>query len=388
MAALNAKRKFAVAAFAPGLLNVALMARRSRSPRRAPGERGSTVRMRSAIGALAGGLLQVVAQWPALRASVTRRGPRFVLDPDVREVLSTHRAAHLRHRHLLRRPGPLATLPLRAGPGAQSYFSWAMRLCDFPQGIFVMALSTAALPVAVDARGQGRPQELARPGRTAWRWPCSWPSRRACAGRARRAHRGDALPARAFDARAAARDRARPGWQGGAIWTVAAVRQTCRRSTRSATRGRRSSSARSTWDRVHRPRRDAQGAAGARRDQRRGGGLERRADGAPARGAAPASGDDRRPGARTVHGAHARRLPLLAPNGPAGALSRALPGIAGMVAFTTVFALAAWGMRAPELEEIARAFRRRLTPRRGDAGGEPASKTVVGTPRDDRRRTG
>jgi len=79
---------------------------------------------------------------------------------------------------------------------------------------------------------------------------------------------------------------------------------------------------------------------------------------------------------------------LLAPNGPAGALSRALPGIAGMVAFTTVFALAAWGMRAPELEEIARAFRRRLTPRRGDAGGEPASKTVVGTPRDDRRRTG
>jgi putative peptidoglycan lipid II flippase len=32
------------------------------------------------------------------------------------------------------------------GLGAQSYFSWALRLCDFPQGIFVMALQTAALP--------------------------------------------------------------------------------------------------------------------------------------------------------------------------------------------------------------------------------------------------
>ncbi len=32
------------------------------------------------------------------------------------------------------------------GMGAQSYFGWALRLCDFPQGIFVMALQTAALP--------------------------------------------------------------------------------------------------------------------------------------------------------------------------------------------------------------------------------------------------
>ncbi|HEU5076357.1 MAG TPA: lipid II flippase MurJ, partial [Polyangiaceae bacterium] len=32
------------------------------------------------------------------------------------------------------------------GVGAQSYFAWALRLCDFPQGIFVMALQTAMLP--------------------------------------------------------------------------------------------------------------------------------------------------------------------------------------------------------------------------------------------------
>jgi putative peptidoglycan lipid II flippase len=32
------------------------------------------------------------------------------------------------------------------GVGAQSYFGWALRLCDFPQGIFVMALQSATLP--------------------------------------------------------------------------------------------------------------------------------------------------------------------------------------------------------------------------------------------------
>ena len=76
------------------------------------------------------------------------------------------------------------------------------------------------------------------------------------------------------------------------------------------------------------------------------------------------------------------------PDGPAGAALRALPGIAGMTAFTGVFALAAWGMRAPELEEILGAFRRRWNGRRGRPRSEAASKTVTGPPRDDRRQTG
>src|SRR5262249_23073806 len=29
---------------------------------------------------------------------------------------------------------------------SQSYFSWAMRLCDFPQGVFVLAMQAATLP--------------------------------------------------------------------------------------------------------------------------------------------------------------------------------------------------------------------------------------------------
>jgi putative peptidoglycan lipid II flippase len=59
---------------------------------------------------------------------------------------------------------------------------------------------------------------------------------------------------------------------------------------------------------------------------------------------------------------------LLAPDRSASALLRILPGAAGALAFAFVFLLAAWGMRAPELEEILGAFRRRLTGRRGIEG--------------------
>jgi putative peptidoglycan lipid II flippase len=48
------------------------------------------------------------------------------------------------------------------GLGAQSYFNWAMRLCDFPQGIFVMALSTAALPSLSSLAARGDRVELGR----------------------------------------------------------------------------------------------------------------------------------------------------------------------------------------------------------------------------------
>jgi putative peptidoglycan lipid II flippase len=50
-----------------------------------------------------------------------------------------------------------------------------------------------------------------------------------------------------------------------------------------------------------------------------------------------------------------------APRGDAPALPRILPGIAGLAGFSLVFLLAAWGLRTPELEEIVRAFRRRLS---------------------------
>jgi putative peptidoglycan lipid II flippase len=48
------------------------------------------------------------------------------------------------------------------GLGAQSYFNWAARLCDFPQGIFVMALQTAALPSLSLLAARGDRAELGK----------------------------------------------------------------------------------------------------------------------------------------------------------------------------------------------------------------------------------
>src|SRR5580704_5802961 len=67
MAALNAKRRFAVAAFAPGLLNVALLAAAFGLPG-VLAANGYDPLLSLALGALAGGLLQVVAQCSSLRA--------------------------------------------------------------------------------------------------------------------------------------------------------------------------------------------------------------------------------------------------------------------------------------------------------------------------------
>jgi putative peptidoglycan lipid II flippase len=145
-AVLNAHRRFAVAAFAPGLLNVAFIALAIALP---PwlGAHGYEIGLALVVGALVGGVLQVVVQWPSLRGLGYLERPSLELGhPAVREVL--------------RRMGPalvgigvyaLDVLLARRflsdlGLGAQSYFNWAARLCDFPQGIFVMALQTAALP--------------------------------------------------------------------------------------------------------------------------------------------------------------------------------------------------------------------------------------------------
>jgi len=226
MAALNAKRRFAVAAFAPGLLNVAMLAAAFTLPA-VLAAHGHDPVLALAIGALAGGALQVAAQVPALRALGYAGRPALVLDADVRKVLA--RIAPLTlgvgvyYVDLVLSRRLLSGL----GAGAQSYFSWAMRLCDFPQGIFVMALSTAALPALSTLAAKGAHDEFAK----------TW------------AHGMNlamfvAIPASvgllalsepivvtvfqrgAFDATAAHETARALFWQGGAIWTVAAVRQT------------------------------------------------------------------------------------------------------------------------------------------------------------------
>jgi putative peptidoglycan lipid II flippase len=146
VAALNTHKRFVVTSFAPALLNVAFiafalglsgwLANRGRDPILA-----------MAMGALVGGVLQMVAQWPSLRAIGYLQPPSLAWnDPRIRETL--------------RRLGPTLLgvgvyyidvvvgrrLLSELGEGPISYFGFALRLCDFPQGIFVMALQTATLP--------------------------------------------------------------------------------------------------------------------------------------------------------------------------------------------------------------------------------------------------
>ncbi len=146
MAALNTYGRFVAAAFAPGLLNVAFvlaalllpawLARNSYDPILA-----------LALGALVGGALQVIAQWPSLRRIGFASAPRFAFDDPrvgeaLRRMVPMMAGIGIYAIDLVLSRRFLSELP----EGSQSYFSWAMRLCDFPQGIFVLAIQAATLP--------------------------------------------------------------------------------------------------------------------------------------------------------------------------------------------------------------------------------------------------
>jgi putative peptidoglycan lipid II flippase len=102
-----------------------------------------------------------------------------------------------------------------------------MRLCDFPQGIFVMALSTAALPSLSTLAAKGARGELAK----TWAHGMGLAMFVAVPASVACVTMGEPIVAALFqrghfDA-VAVRETARAlAWQGGAIWTVAAVRQT------------------------------------------------------------------------------------------------------------------------------------------------------------------
>ena len=359
MAALNANRRFAVAAFAPGLLNVALIAAAFAAPYLATGDPVRAL----AYGALAGGVLQVLAQWPALRRLGYGGRPQFVLDADVREVL--RRIAPLTfgigiyYIDLVVCRRFLSDL----GPGAQSYFSWAMRLCDFPQGIFVMALSTAALPSLSTLAARGAKDELAQ----TWAHGMSLAMFVAIPASAAMIALPEPIVATLFQrgafGAASVHETARALiWQGGAIWTVAAVRQTV--PAFYALGDTKTPVIVSALD---------LGAlvvlALALRGPMGHAGVSAAVAGSSAvQVVLLLVGLRRRMGtlhAGTLARSAARTLAasVLAAVAGWGAATLA-GGIAGMAAFGVVFLLAAWGLRSPELTEISGAVRRRLSSRR------------------------
>jgi putative peptidoglycan lipid II flippase len=191
------------------------------------GARGYEPGLALAVAALVGGVLQVVAQWPSLsRIGYLERPSLELGHPEVRVVL--------------RRMTPMLfgigvyyidTILARRflselGTGAQSYFGWALRLCDFPQGIFVMALSTAALPSLSRLSARGDLAELGKTFAFGMRLALfvAIPATALCVSLAEPLvmllfQRG------AFDAEATHQTGRALLAQGLGIWTVAGVRQ-------------------------------------------------------------------------------------------------------------------------------------------------------------------
>lgn len=146
LAALNTYQRYVVTAFAPALLNVSFIVCALCLPGMLMLQGDDRV-YALAIGVWVGGVLQVVAQWPSLHRVRLLESPRLDLGhPGVRDVLRRIGPATLGigvyyldvmvGRHLLS----------ELDVGSTSYFTFALRLCDFPQGIFIMALQSATLP--------------------------------------------------------------------------------------------------------------------------------------------------------------------------------------------------------------------------------------------------
>jgi putative peptidoglycan lipid II flippase len=162
VAALNTHQRFVATSFAPGLLNVAFILCSLLLPSWLLAT-GHDPALALAVAVLVGGVLQVVAQWPSLRAIGYFERPSFELaHPGVREALGRMlpvmfgMGVYYVDVVLARR------FLSQLGLGAQSYYGWALRLCDFPQGIFVMALQTAALPSLARLAARGDLDELSR----------------------------------------------------------------------------------------------------------------------------------------------------------------------------------------------------------------------------------
>lgn len=371
MAALNAKRRFAVAAFAPALFSVGIVgaAFLLREPL---AERGIDPAMTLAIGVLAGGVMQVVAQIPALRRIGYASLPRFDFrDPHVREmlkrILPMTFGLGVYYVDLVLSRRFLSEL----GEGAQSWFSWASRLCDLPQGIFVMAISSATLPSLATFAAKGETDELV----TTWAHgmrlamfvaiPCS----------VALVVLGEPLVVLLFerghfDPESSHQTARALAWQGGAIFTVAATRQLV--PAFHALGDTRTPVIVSAIDLVafivlalalrgplgHVGISVAVAGSSAVQMVLLFVGLRRRLG--SLRGFDLAASGVRVLAASAIAGAASGALAHLLTGAVPGSIGRALPGLASAILFGVLFLTSAWGLGARELAEVAAPIRRRL----------------------------
>jgi len=146
MGALNSVGRFFAPSFAPVLLNVAMIgfAALLAGPFEAWGLEPITA---LAAGVIAGGLLQVAFQLPALRREKLLLRPRFELGhPGVRTVLKLMAPAifgmAVYQINIILSRTFASFLPA----GSVTYLYYAFRLVELPQGLFIYALASAMLP--------------------------------------------------------------------------------------------------------------------------------------------------------------------------------------------------------------------------------------------------
>jgi putative peptidoglycan lipid II flippase len=143
---LNSLRQFFVPAVSPAMYNVAIILSALALVPFAPAL-GIEPITAIAIGSLLGGLLQIMAQWPALRAAGFRYRPVLDFrDPGLRQVL------------LLMGPGTIGVAAAQINLAVNTYLAtsqpegsvtaltYAFRLMYLPIGLFGVSVATAAIP--------------------------------------------------------------------------------------------------------------------------------------------------------------------------------------------------------------------------------------------------
>jgi len=159
---LNAVGSFLLPAFSPALLNVALIAAPFTLVPVAM-QLGYDSLLGLGVASLAGGALQVLVQIPAARARGVWQWPQLSLgDPDVRRSMALM-APLLLGTGVYQANILLARLLASFLPdGSQSSLYFAQRLVEIPQGMFAVAVASAALPSLARLHSQGAHEETLR----------------------------------------------------------------------------------------------------------------------------------------------------------------------------------------------------------------------------------
>ncbi len=157
---LNILGQFTIPALAPALQNIAMVAAPLLLATQLP-RWGYDPILAAALGALLGGVLQIVIQLPPLRAA--NMLPPFQWsrgDPDVRRALALIAPLTLGfgvyQLNMLFSRLFTSFLPT----GSQSYLNYGQRVIEIPQGMFALAVASAALPTLARLRSEGKRAEL------------------------------------------------------------------------------------------------------------------------------------------------------------------------------------------------------------------------------------